>query len=302
MQMDLSLTRVRRTAYHNRKRKSCTPYTRASGPAAERLAGEGADGRRSPARASRATPVGGAPVAGRSRKGIQVTATRKIALVTGVLFIITFLGSIPAQLILYHPLLSDPAKYIGGAGADPRVSLGALLEVITVIANIGTAVVLYPVVKRQNEIIALGYVTSRVLESATIMVGIFSVLSVLTLRQDFAGAGGADAASLVTAGRSLVAVHDATFLLGPGFLAGLGNGVLLGYLMYTSGLVPRGMTLLGLIGGPLVMASGIAVLFGVFKAGAAGQAIATIPEFFWELSLGIYLIVKGFKPSPITSG
>jgi Domain of unknown function (DUF4386) len=231
-----------------------------------------------------------------------VNATRKIALVTGVLFIITFIGSIPAQLILYHPLLSDPAKYIGGAGADPRVSLGALLEVITVVANIGTAVVLYPVVKRQNEIIALGYVTSRVLESATIMVGIFSVLSVLTLRQDFAGAGGADAASLVTAGRSLVAVHDATFLLGPGFLAGLGNGVLLGYLMYTSGLVPRGMTLLGLIGGPLVMASGIAVLFGVFKAGAAGQAIATIPEFFWELSLGIYLIVKGFKPSPITSG
>jgi hypothetical protein len=231
-----------------------------------------------------------------------VNATRKIALVTGVLFIITFIGSIPAQLILYHPLLSDPAKYIGGAGADPRVSLGALLEVITVIANIGTAVVLYPVVKRQNEIIALGYVTSRVLESATIMVGIFSVLSVLTLRQDFAGAGGADAASLVTAGRSLVAVHDATFLLGPGFLAGLGNGVLLGYLMYTSGLVPRGMTLLGLIGGPLVMASGIAVLFGVFKAGAAGQAIATIPEILWELSLGIYLIVKGFKPSPITSG
>ena len=229
-------------------------------------------------------------------------APRKIALVTGVLFIITFIGSIPAQLILYHPLLSDPTKYIGGASADPRVSLGALLEVITVIANIGTAVVLYPVVKRQNEIIALGYVTCRVLESASIMVGIFSVLSVLTLRQDFAGAGGADAASLVTAGRSLVAVHDATFLLGPGFLAGLGNGVLLGYLMYTSGLMPRGLALLGLIGGPLLMASGIAVLFGVFKAGAAGQDIATIPEFFWELSLGIYLIVKGFKPSPITSG
>src|SRR5439155_21807163 len=100
----------------------------------------------------------GAPVAGRSRKGVQVNSTRKIALVTGVLFIITFIGSIPAQLILYQPLLSDPAKYIGGAGADPRVSLGALLEIITLVANVGTAVVLYPVVKRQNEIIALGYV------------------------------------------------------------------------------------------------------------------------------------------------
>lgn len=228
--------------------------------------------------------------------------TRKIALVTGVLFLITFIGSIPAQLVLYHPLLSDPAKYMAGAGADPRVSLGALLEVITVIANIGTAVVLYPVVKRQNRIVALGYVTSRVIESAAIMVGIFSLLAVVTLRHDFAGAAGADPASLVTAGRSFVALHDATFLLGPGFFAGLGNGVLLGYLMYRSGLVPRGLTLLGLIGGPVIVAAGIAVLFGVFKAGSAGQVIATIPEFFWELLLGIYLTVKGFKPSPITAG
>ncbi len=227
--------------------------------------------------------------------------TRKIALVTGVLFIITFLGSIPAQLVLYHPLLSDPAKYMAGTGADPRVSLGALLEVITVIANIGTAVVLYPVVKRQNRIVALGYVTSRVIESAAIMVGIFSVLSVVTLRHDFAGAAGADTPSLVTVGRSLVALHDWAFLLGPGLFAGLGNGMLLGYLMYRSGLVPRGLALLGLIGGPLVIAGSLAVLFGVFTAGAAGQAIATIPEFFWELLLGIYLIVKGFKPSPITS-
>ena len=231
-----------------------------------------------------------------------MNATRKIALVAGVLFIITFITSIPAQLILYHPLLSDPATYMHGAGADPAVSLGALLEVILVIANVGTAVVLYPVVKRQNEIVALAYVTERVLESVAIMVGMFSLLAVLTLRQDVAGASGADAASLVTAVRSLVAVHDATFLLGPGFLTGLGTGVLLGYLMYRSGLVPRPMALLGLIGGPLVMASGIAVLFGVFKAGAAGQVIATIPEILWELSLGIYLIVKGFKPSPLTSG
>jgi hypothetical protein len=155
-------------------------------------------------------------------------------------------------------------------------------------------VALYPIVKRQNEIIALGYVTSRVIESAAIMVGIFSVLSVLTLRQDSSGAAGA-----VTVARSLVAVHDWTFLLGPGFFAGLGNGLLLGYLMYRSGLVPRWMAVLGLVGGPLVMASGIGVLFGVFQAGGAGQGIATIPEFLWELSLGIYLIVKGFSTSPI---
>ena len=230
-----------------------------------------------------------------------MNSTRKIALVTGVLFVITFITAIPAQLFLYQPVLSDP-NYIVGAGADTLVRLGALLEVILVVANIGTAVVLYPIVKRQNEGVALGYVTARVLESAVIMVGIFSVLSVMTLRQKFAGAAGADAASLVAVGSSLVAVHDWTFLLGPGFLAGLGNGMLLGYLMYRSGLVPRGMALLGLVGGPLLTAAMVAVLFGVFEAGSVWQAIATIPEFFWELSLGIYLIVKGFKPSPITSG
>jgi len=236
-----------------------------------------------------------------ARKGVLMNSTRKTALAVGVLFLITFVTSIPAQLLLYHPLLTDPAKYILGTGGDPAVSLGALLEVMLAVAGVGSAVVLYPIAKRQNHTIALAYVTSRVLESAAIMVGIFSVLSVVSLRHDFARAGGADTASLVTAARSLVAVHDAAFLLGPTLLAGLGNGVLLGYLMYRSGLVPRRMALLGLIGGPLVIAATVCVLFGVFKAGSSWQFIATIPEILWELSFGIYLTVKGFKPSPITS-
>lgn len=195
----------------------------------------------------------------------------------------------------------DDARYIVGGGADTRVYWGALLEGILVIANVGTAVVLYPIVKRQNEGVALGYVTARVLESAVIMVGIFSLLSVVTLRQDFAGAAGADATSLVTMGKSLVAFHDWTFLFGPGFLAGVGNGMLLGYLMYRSGLVPRRMAMLGLIGGPVLTAGFVGVLFGFFEAGSVWQGIATAPEFVWELSLGIYLIVKGFKSSPILS-
>ena len=113
--------------------------------------------------------------------------------------------------------------------------------------------------------------------------------------QDTASAGGGAGA----AGVALAAIKDWTFLLGPGFIVGFGNGLLLGYLMYTSGLVPRRMALLGLIGGPLIIASGIAVLFDVFQQGGTGQSIATIPEFLWELSLGIYLTVKGFKPSPL---
>jgi hypothetical protein len=221
-----------------------------------------------------------------------------IARVTGVLFLITFITSIPAFFVFYAPVLDDPRYIVGAGAADTSVKLGAFLELILIIANIGTAVVLWPVLKRQNEILALGYVTARVVECAFIAVGILSLLSVVTLRQE---AGGADAGSLVAVGASLVALHDWTFLLGPGFVVGVGNGLMLGYLMYRSALVPRGMAMLGLIGGPLVIASGVAVLFGVFEAGSVWQAIATIPEFLWELSLGIWLIVKGFNPSAVTS-
>jgi hypothetical protein len=140
------------------------------------------------------------------------------------------------------------------------------------------------------------------MESAFIAVGILSLMAVVSLRQDVGGAAAANAGSLVTTGRSLVAIHDWTFLLGPGWVVGVGNGLILGYLMYRSGLVPRGMAMLGLIGGPLLIASGVAILFDVFEPGSAPQVIATVPEFFWELSLGIYLIVKGFKPSPILLG
>ena len=167
---------------------------------------------------------------------------------------------------------------------------------IIAIAIIGTAVTLFPIVKRQNEGFALGYVAARVLESTVIVVGIISLLSVVTLRQDLAGTAGPDAASLVTVGKSLVAVHDWTFLLGPGLVPGV-NGVLVGYLMYTSRLVPRPLALLGLVGGPLLFASGIAVLFGVIEAGSVWQGIASIPVAAFEVLLGIWLIVKGFNPS-----
>jgi hypothetical protein len=221
--------------------------------------------------------------------------TQTIARVTGVLFIITFATSIPA-LLLYAPVL-DHANYIVGAGADTRIALGAFLEMILIVANIGTAVALFPILKRQNEALSLGYVTARLVECAFIAVGLLSVMAVVTLRQDVGGTAGA--ASLVPVGRSLVAIHDWTFVLGPGWVVGVGNGLILGYLMYRSGLVPRGMAMLGLIGGPLIIASGTAVLFDVIEPGSTGQVIATIPEFFWELSLGIYLIVRGFRPSPI---
>ena len=217
---------------------------------------------------------------------------QKIARVTGVLFLITFITSIPAYFF-YVPVLDDP-RYIVGAGADTSVRLGALLELMLIIANIGTAIVLYPVVKRVNEILALGYVTARIVECAFIAVGILSLLTVVALRQG--AAAGADAGSLVTAGQSLVALHEWTRQLGPGFVVGVGNGLILGYLMYRSRLVPRGMAVLGLIGGPLIIVTGVGVLLGVLEEGGVWQ-VAVIPEFFWELSLGIWLTVRGFNPS-----
>ena len=224
----------------------------------------------------------------------MTTNPQTLARVTGVLFLITFVTAIPA-VFLYDPVLNDPG-YIVGAGADTRVFLGAFLELLLIVANIGTAVALFPILRRQNEALSLGYVTARLVECAFIAVGILSVLAIVTLRQE---AGTTEAGSLTALGHSLVAIHDWTFLLGPGWVVGLGNGLILGSLMYRSGLVPRGMAMLGLIGGPLVTGSGTAILFGALEQGSSVQAVLTIPEFLWELSLGLYLTIKGFKPSPI---
>jgi hypothetical protein len=223
---------------------------------------------------------------------------QQIARVTGVLFLITYITSIPPVLFLYGPLLDDPRYILGGGAADNGASLGALLELILIIANIGTAVVLYPVAKRVNEILALGFVTARVIESAFIAVGILSILSLVTLRQE--AAAGADATSLLAVGQSLVVLHDWTFLLGPGFVVGVGNGLILGYLMYTSRLIPRGMAILGLIAGPVLLARLVGILFGVFEPTSVLGSIMVLPEFVWELALGIWLTVRGFNRSALT--
>lgn len=225
---------------------------------------------------------------------------RRTALVGGWFYLITFLASIPAALVLLPPVL-DHSDFILGAGSETAVLWGLSLDVVNALACIGTAVALFPVLKRQSETLALGFVTSRVLEAATILVGVVSLLAVVTLRQEFSGATGADVSSLVITGQSLVAVRDWTFLLGPGLMAGL-NALLLGTLMYRSGLVPRAIAVTGLIAAPLMIGSSAAVLFGFFDQLSPVAAVLAVPVFFWELSLGLWLVVKGFKPSPVTAG
>jgi hypothetical protein len=217
----------------------------------------------------------------------------------GVLFLITFVTSILA-LVLYETVLRHPVSYIAGAGHDNQVLLAALLELLLIIANIGTAVVIFPIVRRQNEELALGYVTARLFECTFILVGIVSMLGIITLRNQVAGAAEG------TVAYTLAAIKDWTFLLGPGWVVGWGNGLILGYLMYSSGLVPRRATWLGLIGGPLIIVSGTAVMFTGNNPSStlhSLQGIVTIPEFAWELFLGIYCTIWGFRrDAPILSG
>ena len=223
-------------------------------------------------------------------------STRTTAVVAGVFFLVAAVASI-AALALYQPVLTDPA-YVLGSGADTRVLLGGFLEVITVLAVAGTGVALYPVVKRQNQGAALGYAVGRLLEGAVISVGIVSVLSIVSLRQGAAAAGGADDGALVVVRESLVAVHDWTFLLGPNFALGV-NTLLLAYLMIRSGLVPRWIAVLGLAGGGLIFASATAVLLGLYDQISVLGAAAALPVFAWEMSLAVYLVAKGFRPSAV---
>ena len=222
--------------------------------------------------------------------------TRRVALVAGLFFGLTFIHAL--ILPLYDDVLNN-RDFILGAGDVTPVRLGALVEIITVIANVATGVILFQVLRREHLGIAFGYVAVRIFESTVIAIGTMCLLAIVTLRQD--SASGTDAANLTAIGASLVAVRDWTFLFGPGLCAGFGNGLLLGYLMYRSGLVPRGMALLGVIGGPLSLVGCVFVLFGQWEQDAPQQFLFTLVEIAWELSLTVYLIAKGFKPAPITA-
>lgn len=216
---------------------------------------------------------------------------RRTALVAGVLYLLTFV-SIPT-LALYGPV-HDP-QYILGPGPDTGVLVGGILEAIVALSGIGTAVALYPVLKRQNEGLALGLVGSRVLEAAGILAGVACLLSIVSLRQAGAGTG-----ALVTA-QSLAILYDRIFLLSQSLMPAV-NDLLLGLLLYASRLVPRVLPLLAFIGAPLLVASDIAVLFGLWGQNSTPTALAALPVALFEFSLGVRLLVKGFRPSPILSG
>jgi hypothetical protein len=219
--------------------------------------------------------------------------SRGRARLAGVLYVITFV-SIPT-LWLYKPV-KDHADFVLGAGSTSGVMAGALSEVIVGLAGTATAVVLFPVLKRQSESAALGVVTARVIETALIFTGVVSLLTLITLRNDVAGTAGAERASLITAGHTQVAVYNSTFLLSQALMPVIVD-LLLGYLLYRSRLVPRILPIVAFVGAPLLLANDIAVFFGVYAKGSALDGVAALPIAVFELAFGIWLIVKGFNPS-----
>ncbi|MDM7854964.1 DUF4386 domain-containing protein [Cellulomonas alba] len=226
-------------------------------------------------------------------------ATRRAARTAGALYLLTFVASIPAVALL-QPALDGPA-YVAGAGQDTRVLLGGLLDVVNAVACIGTAVVLFPVLRRWSEARALGFVASRVMEAAIILTGVASILAVVTLRQQVAS-GDLGVASVQGVAAGLVEVRDWTFLLGPGLVPAV-NAALFGSVLLQSRLVPRWIPMTGLVGAPLLAASAVATVLGANEQSSALSAVLTLPIFVWELSVGLWMLVKGFRDvEPPASG
>ncbi len=229
----------------------------------------------------------------------RMDPTRKVALAGGIAYLVTFAASIP-QLKLFADVIADPTRYITNPGGNAAVQWGSVLEILTAASGVATAVILYPVTRRVSRTAAIGFVTSRVVEAALIMVGVVSILAVVTLQHHFAGATGAQQQALGVTGESLVAMRQWTFLLGPSVMAGV-NDLLLGYILYRSGLVGRVIPIFGLVGGPLILVSDTAAIFGLWGNTSALGFLFGLPVFVFEISVGVYLTVKGFRPAAVAA-
>jgi len=227
-----------------------------------------------------------------------MTAMRKTALIAGIAYLATFVFSIPVKFGLWTDVLNKPG-FILGAGSDSGVPMGALFDVLTGVTGVITAVALYSVARQYSQRAALGFVTTRVMEAVVIFVGVLDIMTVYTLRTT--PTAGADSSSLLTTGHALVAMHDWTFLLGPGVMPAL-NALCIGTVMYRSGLLPRWIPTLGLIGAPLLLGSALAVLFGFWDQVSGPSALLTLPIAVWEFAFGVYMTFKGFKTPVVTAG
>ncbi|MDI6033720.1 DUF4386 domain-containing protein [Flavobacterium sp. LB2P84] len=228
-----------------------------------------------------------------------MNSIRKNAIIVGVLFILAAVSAI-IGLALYQPILNDPDFIIKGAANNTQVIWGAFFELILAFSVIGISYMMYPILKKKNENIAIGYVCFRLLEGTIVVIGIISLLSLVTLNQDFSKVSNQNVSSFLIAGKLLVAVHNWTFLFGPNFALGPST-LMMSYFLYKSKLVPRYISIFGLVGGPLIFTSAVLVMFGVFLQVSVWGAILAIPVFAYEMSLAIWLIVKGFNSTQLAN-
>lgn len=224
--------------------------------------------------------------------------TRRHSLAGGIFYLLTFAASIPAWVLIRSSVSGDLTLI---PGHETQLLWAGVGDWVTAMTGVGAAVALYPVVKRQSGALAIGYVTTRLVEAAVIMAGVVALLAVVTLQQDIVGTPGSDPAAITAVSQGLVAVRDWTFLFGPGVMATF-NALMLGTIMYKSGLIPRFIPAVGLIGAPLLFTANMATLFGYNEQTSGLTALATLPIAFWELGIGFYLTFKGFKPSPVIAG
>jgi len=245
-------------------------------------------------RTAHTTTTAGQPPARR-----RMEPTRKIALAGGIAYLVTFAASIP-QLKLFADVIADPTGYVSHPGSNAAVQWGSVLEFMTAASGVATAVILYPVTRRVSRTAAIGFVTSRVVEAALILVGVVSILSVVTLQHHFAGATGAQEQALGVTGESLVAMRQWTFLLGPGVMAGV-NDLLLGYILYRSGLVGRVIPIIGLVGAPIILVSDTVTILGGWAQVSTPALLCALPVAVFEFSVGVYLTVKGFRPAAVAA-
>jgi Domain of unknown function (DUF4386) len=226
-------------------------------------------------------------------QGRRMDPMRKVALAGGIIYLITFASSMP-QLKLFADVIADPTGYISTPRDNAAVLWGSWLEVVTAASCIGTAVALYPVTRRVSRTAAIGFVTSRVVEAGLILVGVMNLLTVVTLQHHFAGATGAQSQALGVTGEALVGMRQWTFLLGPGLMAGV-NDLFLGYILYRSRLVPRAISIIGLVGGPVMLMSATVTIFGGWAQLSTAGTLCALPVAVFEFSVGVYLTVRGFK-------
>lgn len=215
---------------------------------------------------------------------------RKISLTAGLLYLLTFV-SIPT-LSLYGPVKG--ANFIVGQSSDTGAIIGAILEVIVALAGIGTAVVLFPILKKQSETLALGLVASRIVEASAIFIGTACLMAIVTLHQNNIGAGA------LASGHALSILYDRIFLQSQSFLPAI-NDLLLGFLLYRSRLVPRALSLIGIIGAFPLLAGYFAIMFNATdQHGSAAGAAALLVALF-ELTLGLWLTFKGFNKEAVAA-